>query len=113
MDLRPKGGGSHLGKRWTFVLYPMEPLAQGWSSDPQTPPPPATGLILQLNNYIIALLIDIHESNACFKALNILPSTCQLLTQHKSNNHYANFVLSNYHEYRDKIVFFKENNQFI
>ena len=29
-----------------FVLYPMEPLAQGGgsSSDPPTPPPPATGL---------------------------------------------------------------------
>ena len=31
VDLKPKegGGGSHLGKMWTFVLYPMEPLAQG------------------------------------------------------------------------------------
>ena len=30
MDLTPKrGGGSHLVKMWTFVLYPMEPLAQG------------------------------------------------------------------------------------
>ena len=30
MDLKPKGGMvSHLGKMWTFVLYTMEPLAQG------------------------------------------------------------------------------------
>ena len=30
MDLKPKGGGGgfHLGKMWTFVIYPMGPLAQ-------------------------------------------------------------------------------------
>ena len=46
MDLTPKRGGSHLVKMWTFVLYPMEPLAQGGgSSDPPEPPPPlARGL---------------------------------------------------------------------
>ena len=32
--------GSHLGKMWTFVLHPMEPLAQGGFSDPPDPPPP-------------------------------------------------------------------------
>ena len=39
-------GGSHLVKMWTFVLYPMEPLAQGGggSSDPPDPSPLATGL---------------------------------------------------------------------
>ena len=42
-----KGGGSHLVKMWTFVLYPMEPLALaqgGGLPTPQTPPPLATGL---------------------------------------------------------------------
>ena len=31
MDLKPKGGGVSFGGggKWTFVLYPMEPLAQG------------------------------------------------------------------------------------
>ena len=39
MDLKPKGE-SHLGKMWTFVLYPMEPLAQrGVFGPPQIPPP--------------------------------------------------------------------------
>ena len=43
MDLKPKGGGglSQLGKMWTFILHPMEPLTQGGSSDPPDPPPPA------------------------------------------------------------------------
>ena len=41
MDLKPKGGGgSHLGKMWTFVLYPMEPLAQGGGGVFGPPPPP-------------------------------------------------------------------------
>ena len=50
MDLTPKrGGGSHLVKMWTFVLYPMEPLAQGGGGlptppPPRPPPPLATGL---------------------------------------------------------------------
>ena len=44
--LRLKGGGSHLVKMWTFVLYPMEPLAQGGGGvfRPPDPPPLATGL---------------------------------------------------------------------
>ena len=43
VDLTPKrGGGSHLVKMWTFVLYPMEPLAQGVGGP--DPPPLATGL---------------------------------------------------------------------
>ena len=29
VELKPRGGGSHLGEKWTCVLYPMEPLAQG------------------------------------------------------------------------------------
>ena len=34
VDVKPiKGGGSHLGKMWTFVLYPLE------SSDTPDPPP--------------------------------------------------------------------------
>ena len=45
VDLTPKGG-SHLVKKWTFVLYPMEPLAQGGGvfRPPRPPPPLATGL---------------------------------------------------------------------
>ena len=41
LDLNPKGG-SHLGKMWTFALYPMEPLDRGGgiSRKPRPPPPP-------------------------------------------------------------------------
>ena len=40
-----KGGGSHLVKMGTFVLYPMEPLAQGGGVVRPPPRPPlATGL---------------------------------------------------------------------
>ena len=37
VDLKPKGEVS-FGKKWTFVLYSMEPLAFG----PPDPPPPPT-----------------------------------------------------------------------
>ena len=40
VDLKSQGG-PHLGKKWTVVLYPMEPLPQGGSSTP--PPPPGYG----------------------------------------------------------------------
>ena len=40
MDLKPQGGGGLIWKKmWTFVLYPMESLAQG-GGGLRTPPPP-------------------------------------------------------------------------